>query len=239
MTISNLSAANLARINVDPLPSNLRTIAQYLLEHHWQTVDRDRLLAVYFELSACMIRSKAGAIVEYGCYRGAMSAWIRAVLDFVGSDRIIHVFDSFQGLPQPDEIDGTHLAKGDVRADIEELKELHSTLGLATPVIHAGWFADTVKEIPDQVSFAYVDADFYTSTMTALRTVLPRLQAGGVVILDDYCDRERNPRAWNELPGVKQAWDDAADDPQKIDVLIGAGDLAFGVYRAPFPVGCV
>lgn len=225
------SGAELLRF--DPLPSPLREFGCQLLAGHWQTVDRDRLLSVYVELTASLLRTADGAVVELGCYKGAMSAWIRAVIDFCGSDRSIHVFDSFEGLPEPGAIDGDHLARGDVKASLDDVVTLHHAHGLTPPVIHPGWFADTLGELPESIAFAYVDADFYDSMAVALEAVLPRLAHGGALVLDDYADLDQNPRAWPELPGVKRAWDDVSGGRLDIDVILGAGDLAFGVYRAP------
>ena len=41
--------------------------------------------------------------------------------------------------------------------------------------------------------------------MLALRAVWPRLAEDALVILDDYADPDRDPRAWTGLPGVRRA----------------------------------
>lgn len=216
----------------EPLPTALRELGVVLLRDHWQTIDRDRLISVYGELMGGLLRTRHGAVVELGCYKGAMSAWMRAVLDFAQSGRPLHVFDSFEGLPKPAGIDGSHLAEGDVRASPSDVLELHQRLGLAPPVMHAGWFEDTIEELPEKIAFAYVDADFYESTACAVRGVLRRLVPGGAIVMDDYADIVRNPRAWAEMAGVKKAWDDVTGGRLETDVVSGFGDLAFGVYRA-------
>lgn len=220
-------------LTMEPLPSTLRSLGADLVREHWRTIDRDRLMSVFGELSTSIARTAGGAVVELGCYRGAMSAWMRAVLDFCGSTREIHVFDSFEGLPKPSLVDGQHLQEGDVKASAQDVAELHALHGLRSPVVHEGWFSDSLRELPDEVAFAYIDADFYESVHTALIAVLPRLVPGGTVVMDDYADAVSNPRAWGELAGVKAAWDDVTRGELDVDVIVGFGDLAFGVHRAP------
>ena len=213
----------------EPLPGPLRELGVGLLREHWRTIDRDRLVSVYAELTPALLRTERGAIVELGCFKGAMSAWMRALLDFCRSDREIHVFDSFEGLPKPSEVDGSHLKEGDVKASPEDVLELHARLGLRPPRIHPGWFEDTLDQLPGEIAFAYVDADFYESMACALKSVLPRLVPGATLVMDDYADLARNPRAWAEMAGVKAAWDEVTQGRMELDVIPGFGDLAFGV----------
>jgi O-methyltransferase len=232
MVRTQVSEQSLMSLELEPLPTSLRDLGVGLLREHWQTIDRDRLVSVYGELMATLARTEDGAIVELGCYKGAMTVWIRAVMNFCRSSRELYVFDSFEGLPEPSEIDGEHLKQGDVRASHRDVLDLHESLGLKPPVIHPGWFEETLGELPDQIAFAYIDADFYQSMVSALSSVLPRLVPGGTVIMDDYADLEKNPRAWPELAGVKRAWDDVTEGHLELDVILGFGDLAFGVHRA-------
>ncbi|WP_280296208.1 TylF/MycF/NovP-related O-methyltransferase [Nocardia abscessus] len=227
-----VSTDSIMSLEREPLPAALRELGVGLLREHYSTIDRDRLLSVYGELTASLARTEHGAVVELGCYKGAMSAWMRALLDFCRSTREIHVFDSFEGLPRPSEIDGDHLKEGDVRASREDVLDLHERLELRPPIVHPGWFEDTLGELPDKIAFAYIDADFYESMACALRAVLPRLVPGATVIMDDYADLARNPHAWAEMAGVKKAWDDVTGGRLDLDVILGFGDLAFGVHRA-------
>ncbi|WP_259299858.1 TylF/MycF family methyltransferase [Streptomyces aurantiacus] len=227
-----VSKDSVMSLEMEPLPTALRELGVGLLREHWRTIDRDRLVSVYGELTATLARTGTGAVVELGCYKGAMSAWLRALLDFCRSSREIHVFDSFAGLPKPDEIDGDHLKEGEVRASHEDVLDLHARLNLKPPVIHPGWFDATLDQLPDEIAFAYIDADFYESMACALRAVLPRIVPGGTIVMDDYADLDKNARAWAELPGVKKAWDDVTGGRLELDVIIGFDDLAFGVYRA-------
>lgn len=216
------------------MPTDLDQLRQFLLSEHHQTVCSDRLKAISSLVDDVVKFNVAGAFVEVGCYKGAMALWLRALLDDAGDDRQIHVYDSFSGLPEPGAMDSDHLSAGELTATPHDVLALHATWRAPSPVIHIGWFSDTLPtELPDQIALAYLDGDFYESIMKSLQHCIPRLAPGGVLIVDDYADLKANPKAWNGLPGVKRACDDFFGADGALEVIIGDDDLAFGVYRAP------
>lgn len=209
----------------------LEELREWLLDVHAGTVDEDRLDVIADELAKIRDLPIDAAVVELGCYRGAMSLWMRAVLDEQGDRaRAIHVFDSFQGLPEPGENDSTHLSAGELAVRSEEVVGLHEQWSSTPPVIHPGWFHQTLGELPPRIAFGYLDGDFEDSIYTSLAYCVPRLEPGGALIVDDYADLEQNPRAWNGLPGVKVGCDRYVRDRglSPLQVIVGDGDLAFG-----------
>ncbi|MBP9853122.1 hypothetical protein KBC77_04005 [Candidatus Saccharibacteria bacterium] len=77
------------------------------------------------------------------------------------------------------------------KAFIRELQKAH----LTPLIIHKGWLSDlTETDVPEQISFAFLDGDFYTSIHDSLKLVVPHIQKGGVITTDDYA-REALPRA--------------------------------------------
>ncbi|MFJ3882611.1 TylF/MycF/NovP-related O-methyltransferase [Streptomyces sp. NPDC090077] len=220
---------------MDPTLKDLR---EWLLREHAGTVCADRLRVIADELADLTARGLQGAVVELGCYRGAMALWIRGVLESLGDhDREIHVYDSFQGMPAPGTEDSDHLAAGELRSSPDDVRATHTTWGRPAPVIHPGWFDETLpKELPDDIAFAYLDGDFYDSTLTGLTHCVTRLVPTGVLLVDDYADSTVNPRAWDGLPGVKRACDAYFGTPSPVTVVVGEGDLAFGRYeKSEFP----
>lgn len=211
----------------------LAEIESYLLDQHSGTVDAQRLSVLRHEVSELLARNVDGAFVEVGCYRGATSAYLRALLDAAGeADRPIHVYDSFEGLPEPQSIDGTHLGAGSVKSAADDVLDLHRELGLVPPEIHPGWFHDTLPtQLPDSIAFGYLDGDFYESILVSLQHCVPIVSRGGLLIVDDYADVQSNPAAWSGLPGVLAACESYFDRARPLDVIIGNGDLAFGAYR--------
>ncbi|MEU6485977.1 TylF/MycF/NovP-related O-methyltransferase [Streptomyces sp. NPDC046887] len=213
----------------------LKDLREWLLREHAGTVCADRLRVIADELADLTDRSLPGAVVELGCYRGAMALWIRSVLDSLGDrDREIHVYDSFQGMPAPGSEDSDHLAAGELRSSPDDVRATHAAWGRPAPVIHPGWFDETLsEELPDEIAFAYLDGDFYDSTLTGLTHCVTRLMPTGVLFVDDYADTAVNPRAWDGLPGVKRACDAYFGTPSPVTVVVGEGDLAFGRYEKP------
>ena len=192
----------------------------------------DRLVNLYWALSTVLAYDVPGEVVEVGCYAGKTSVFLSMLIEHFDGSRTLHVYDSFQGLPSPGPLDG-YLNQGDFATTVEALVATFARWQVSLPVVHAGWFADTLpEELPEVICFAYIDADFYDSILVALTHVYPRLASGAVLVVDDYADVDRSPRAFDLLPGPKAACDEFfADKPETVSVLVGAGDLAFGYLR--------
>lgn len=194
--------------------------------------DLDRLTNLYWALCSVLRSGVPGDVVELGCNAGRTSVLLEMVLEAEEASRDLHLYDSFDGLPAPSDAD-RYLKQGDCKATESDVLATFERWNLRLPQVHAGWFEATLpRQLPDRVAFAYLDGDFYESIHTSLTYVWPRLSVGGSVIVDDYCDRELSPRAWDGLPGVKKACDEFFTDiPASRRVLVGAGDLAFAEFR--------
>jgi O-methyltransferase len=214
----------------------LPELRDWLLDEHALTISGDRITAITPHIRHIVESGVRGAFVELGCHRGAMSVWIRSLLDAFGdTSREIHVYDSFQGMPEPDACDSDHLREGDLVASPEDVVDSHKKWGKRAPVIHPGWFDETLPvELPESIALGYLDGDFYGSIMTSLKHCVPRMAPGGILIIDDYADVVANPQAWNGLPGVKQACDEyfGGDSPVE-PIVLEDSDLPFGIYRHP------
>jgi O-methyltransferase len=135
-----------------------------------------------------------GVIVECGCYKGGSTVNLSLVAAACG--RGLHVFDSFEGLPDPDARDAGHvvMAEGLVRtyapgAYAGTLDEVTSNVrrfgALAVSTFHKGLFSDTLPEFDEPVVFAYLDVDLATSEKTCLRHLWPLLVPGAFVFTDE------------------------------------------------------
>ncbi|TQM33183.1 TylF/MycF/NovP-related O-methyltransferase [Nocardia bhagyanarayanae] len=214
-------------------------LQEYLLRTQPRTVDRGRMTIVERELVGVVRAGVAGAVVEFGCYRGGMTAWLRAVLDSVGADPPVHAYDSFRGLPAPGRHDSAYLAEGEFAASVGEVVTLHERFGLRRPHVHAGWFAHTVPEqLPARIAFAYLDGDRYESTLLCLRACLPRLAPGAVLVFDDYADPASPPDravAQPKAPGVMKACEEVFGTPLAVSVVSADPTWTLGVYRHAIP----
>jgi len=116
-------------------------------------------------------------------------------------NKVLHLFDSFQGLPKPTD-------KDRLKDDIFSLGSMDAYAGtMACPedmvrarlaavdfppqrcVIHRGFIEQVIEDaahLPRQVSFAYVDFDLYEPIRRTLDVLHDRTPEGAIVIVDDY-----------------------------------------------------
>ena len=146
-----------------------------------------------------------GDYVEFGCYKGDTSLMLAELLVTKSAGKRLWIYDSFEGLPEKSVADesvlGVDFRGGELSVTKREVKERFLRAGLPVPVIKKGWFADLLAgDLPGEISFAFLDGDFYESIRDSLKLVGPRMSRGGVVVIHDYT----NPA----LPGVKKAVDE-------------------------------
>ncbi|HEX7963920.1 MAG TPA: TylF/MycF/NovP-related O-methyltransferase [Candidatus Saccharimonadales bacterium] len=166
-------------------------------------VSRSDVALVWQELERVLSLGVPGGVVEFGCYVGTTSLFIRRLLDKTDeSARPFHVYDSFEGLPPKTTADlsaaGADFQGGKLAVSKKELLRQFQAAQLTPPVVHKAWFNElTARDVPEQIAFAFLDGDFYESILDSLKLVWPRLSQGGTVLVDDY----QRP----ELPGVERA----------------------------------
>lgn len=143
-----------------------------------------------------------GDVVEFGCYVGESSKYLRKTLVETESSKKLYVYDSFDGLPPLGEHEkGMGWTPGTLKTTEEILINNFKDNDLEPPIITKGWFKDIQPEnIPNKICFAFLDGDFYESIYDSLEKIYDRVQDGGYICFHDY---ERN-----DLPGVKAAIED-------------------------------
>lgn len=146
-----------------------------------------------------------GCFVECGVWKGGSAAVMALALRQAEPRRRLHLFDSFQGLPEPHKVDGdTAITYSHGRssgalssihrceAGLPEVRNLLlEQLGFTEQQIHfhVGWFQNTVPTDVKglgPIAVLRLDGDWYESTQVCLKHLYPLLSSGGVVILDDY-----------------------------------------------------
>lgn len=140
-----------------------------------------------------------GDVVELGCYVGESSKYLMKTLIETNSNKKLYVYDSFEGLPD--------LSKWEIntgwkpRTLVTSENVLISNFienNLPTPIITKGWFCDIPEDrLPEKISFAFLDGDFYDSIYDSLVKVYDRVVDGGYIFFHDY--------KRNDLPGVEAA----------------------------------
>jgi len=177
-----------------------KLLAQYPLISEQVSIDQAKTILT--ELENVLNKDISGAVVEFGCYIGTTSLFIQRLLDAHQDLRAFHVYDSFEGLPEKGGQDaspvGTQFQAGELRISKRQLLYEFRKAGLKSPIVHKGWFYSLIPtDVPEQIAFAFLDGDFYESIRDSLLLVLPRLQQGSTLIIDDY--------AREALPGVAKA----------------------------------
>ena len=129
-----------------------------------------------------------GDFVETGIWRGGSCIMMAAVLAAYGCrDRTVWGFDSFAGLPPPNEErypqdHGDQLYRfPQLAVSLEEVTENFRRVGLWSNQIKLvkGWFKDTVPDAPiERIAVLRLDGDLYESTIQVLECALFEALAG-------------------------------------------------------------
>jgi hypothetical protein len=148
-----------------------------------------------------------GAIVECGVWKGgSMMAVARTLLGLGRTDIELYLFDTFEGMTEPTNKDVSRLTgetaaallaresekEGSMlwaRAPVEEVQRAMCLVSYPAAKIHfvRGRVEETIPEqAPERIALLRLDTDWYESTTHELAHLYPRLNAGGVLILDDY-----------------------------------------------------
>lgn len=139
-----------------------------------------------------------GDVCEFGVAQGATSALMAN--EIIHSNKRIWLFDSFEGLSRPTKEDILiHDISGlgsidcyeglmaiEANSVIKRLKEIDFPSNRIRVI--PGFIADTIKrrDLPQRVSFAYVDFDFYEPIKIALEFLDTVMAKSGEIIIDDY-----------------------------------------------------
>ena len=133
----------------------------------------------------------AGMIAEFGVATGRTINHIARLLPH----RIIHGFDSFEGLPE----DWTsRMPRGFFKRDAVPPVRRNVEL-------HVGWFDATLPEFRHgntPLQLLHIDSDLYSSAVTILNTLKENIVPGTVIIFDEYINYPGweldEFRAWQE-----------------------------------------
>ena len=175
-------------------------------------IDNDKLFNLLIDLkgtslveglnitnSLLEVLSLEGDVCEFGVAQGKTSKLIGYIIK--NTDKKFFLFDSFKGLPKPS-------GEDKLKDDIFNLKNINNYEGKMSHeenkvinelkiinfekeklVINKGFFFERNIVnfiIPKNVSFAYLDFDFYQPTLDALNMLEKIIVNKGIIIVDDY-----------------------------------------------------
>ncbi|MDX1993561.1 MAG: TylF/MycF/NovP-related O-methyltransferase [bacterium] len=156
-----------------------------------------------------------GDTAECGAFRGMGSYLICAATQ---GQKLFehHIFDSFEGLSEPDRED----MAADSRAHQWEKHELSASLESVQRNLkdfdfiryHKGWIPERFHEVADRrFSLVHIDVDLYQPTYDSLAFFYERMNPGGVILCDDYGSIN--------CPGAKKACDDFIRDKPERSII--------------------
>ncbi len=164
----------LARQTADPRS------AAIMESHDW--LQQQGAKPLWFGSSTGLLRWAAqqspatGVVVECGVFHGLS---INLLARHTPSE--IHGFDSFSGLPEAWK-DGEPAGSYSTRGIIPDVA--------AQVTLHPGWFEDSlpafVRQLDRPIALLHVDCDIYSSTVTVLQQLAPRLMPGSLLVFDDF-----------------------------------------------------
>lgn len=158
-----------------------------------------------------------GSIVECGCYKGGSTANLSLVAALC--DRPLAVFDSFEGMPEPDDDDSEHLLLGSEQvhtydagawnATYEEARSNVTAYGdLSVCEFYPGLFDETLSAYDGPVALAFLDVGLRGSAEDAIEHLWPKLGVGCYLFTHEAKHMEIvslffDDRWWNERFGER------------------------------------
>lgn len=166
-------------------------------------VDGKEIEIIIRELNRVIDKKITGDVVELGCYVGTTTVYLARTL--ITTSKRLYVYDSFEGLPDKTKQDlsplGQQFQIGELHATKKQLIKNLTQARVPMPYIKKAWFSDLTKsDMPEIISFAFLDGDYYGSISDSLKVVEPHLISGSVIIVDDYSN--------SALPGAARAVDE-------------------------------
>lgn len=144
-----------------------------------------------------------GDVAECGVYHGGSAFLLSKHLRLTESTRKLYLFDSFEGVSEPDPgVDGSFWKKGWMSVSLEQVQErLRSYQDLVQ--YFKGWIPHRFQEVEQSdFSFVHIDVDLYQPTQDSLEFFGSRMQSGGILVCDDY--------GFETCPGARKAMDEFA-----------------------------
>lgn len=166
----------------------------------------ERILALIQSVKYIAKNNIRGDIVECGVAAGGSMMAAALTLRKIGTEaRSLYLFDTFAGMTRPTQEDisisgipATETfeekrisddSSAWCYASLDEVRENLCSTGYDEEKIHyiKGRVEDTIPQAaPSSIALLRLDTDFYESTYHELAHLFPRLELGGVLIVDDY-----------------------------------------------------
>ena len=202
--------------------------------NHWKLFRRALRafhLARYFESTIDL----KGYRIECGVMRGFSALFLSEITKSYEPSHAgdgLHLVDSFAGLSSPtpnDAIGASQLAngrqefryphkQGDFASKLDDVQAVLREFPGIT--YHPGWIPNVLETIPEnRWAFVHIDVDLYDPTLSCLEYFVPRLEAGGVIVNDDFS----SPL----FPGGGEAWRAYFERSKSPYVVLDSGQAVY------------
>lgn len=163
-----------------------------------------------------LVSDVPGDTAECGVFKGASSYLICKANQRAQDRKVHHAFDSFAGLSEPSTMDSSFWSEGDLACALDVVRANLSEFGDGVVSYYPGWIPDRFADVGDQrFSFVHVDVDLYEPTRDSLAFFYPRMQAGGIILCDDY--------GFTTCPGATAAFDEYLQDKPEPMITLPCG----------------
>jgi O-methyltransferase len=184
-----------------------RKIVQRIIEKKLSMAGHERLFATLLACRHVASNDIQGDFVECGVWRGGNGMIAADIFSRMKKSAKVCLFDTFSGMTEPEmhdiEIDTSEQASAryireqkDAHNDwcfapLEDVRQNFLEAGLLSNYICMieGDVLETLRDevnIPNAISVLRLDTDWYESTKLELEILWPRLQSGGILMVDDY-----------------------------------------------------
>jgi hypothetical protein len=165
---------------------------------------KERIFSLSKSIEYIVKHDVPGDIVECGVWKGGSMMAVARTLMELGARRRLHLFDTFEGMSPPTDVDVNVYGWKAADRVVAVLKETNEPMNYA-PLDEVkcnlrltgydegliafvqGKVEETIPaSAPDRIALLRLDTDWFESTYHELNHLYPRLSVGGVLILDDY-----------------------------------------------------
>lgn len=161
-----------------------------------------------------LLDSVDGDLAECGVFEGGNAYQLCQFAQCHG--RAVHLFDSFEGLSAPTGNDGEFWKKGDLTASEAVVKA--NLEGFDCYRTFRGWIPEAFPQVAERTyAFLHIDVDLEQPTFDSIAFFYPRMNRGGIILLDDH--------GYDTCPGARKAvLDFMKDKPEPVlDLSSGQG----------------